>query len=404
MNMPALRPTEAIVLGSFETALGIVRALGRSGIKVHVLDHQRLHAAHSRFATAHHCPNPALDPSGFRGALRALAQSLPSRPVLYLSADEYIVAVAAHRDEIAEYCLFNISTTPLLSRISDKLAQVELAIEHGIPVPETMVASNSEDARAVLERIPLPAFIKGRDVVQWRRAFGGTIKGILVETRDELASAIAQALERNVAVIVQEVIPGDATQHMKVSGYVSKSGELLAAFTLRKIRQHPHGFGFGCTVESIENPELLALGKAFFQRIGYRGTGSIEFKRDARDGTYKLIELNPRYWQQNSLAERVGMNLPVLEYRDLMGMPVQPLTEFEKGVRWVNLWRDLETARQLWKSGELTRGVWLRSIGGDRIWSDMSLDDLGPGFWAIRQEFTSRWNRLRRAVGRRPRV
>lgn len=401
---PASWPAETIVLGSFETALGIVRALGRSGIKVHVLDHQRLHAAHSRYATPHLCPHPLLDPAGFLAKLRELAESLPVPPVLFISADEYISAVAANRDEIGNYCRFNISATDLLSRISDKLSQVELAMHHGIPVPHTKVVTEAAEARLVADSMPLPAFMKGRDVVRWRRAFGGTVKGILVETRAELAAALARALERDVPVIVQEVIPGDATQHMKVSGYTSKAGTLLAAFTLRKIRQHPHGFGFGSTVESIENLELLALGKAFFQRIGYHGTGSIEFKYDARDGIYKLIELNPRYWQQNSLAERIGMNLPVLEYCDLLGLPHEPLTKFQKGVRWVNLGRDLETARELWKRGELTRGEWWRSINGPRIWSDWSADDRGPGLFAIGQEIASRWNRLKRAVGVRPRV
>jgi predicted ATP-grasp superfamily ATP-dependent carboligase len=47
-------------------------------------------------------------------------------------------------------------------------------------------------------------------------------------------------------------------------------------------------------VQSVEYPELLALGKAFFKKIGYRGVGSAEFKLDDRDGTLKLIELNPR--------------------------------------------------------------------------------------------------------------
>lgn len=392
------------MLGSYETALGVVRALGRSGIRVHVLDHQRLHAAHSRYATAHLCPNPAVDAGGFRLALCALAKSLASPPALYFAADEYIMAVATHREELARYCHFNISANKLLASISDKFEQVQLAIEHGIAVPITMAASSAADARVIVETMPLPAFIKGRDVVRWRGAFGGTVKGMPVTTREQLASVLARALERGVPVIVQEVIPGDATQHMKVSGYVSTTGTLLAAFTLRKIRQHPHGFGFGSTVESIENPDLLALGQTFFQRIGYRGTGSIEFKFDARDGVFKLIELNPRYWQQNSLAESVGMNIALLEYRDLLSLPLHPLNEFRKGVRWVNLFRDLETARFLWKSGELTRVEWLKSIGGERIWSDMSADDRGPGFWTIRRELASRWKHLQRALSLRTRA
>lgn len=393
-----LDEAQAIVLGSYETGLGIVRALGRTGVRVHVMDHQRLHATHSRYATAHACPNPAMDPAGFCDALIDLARSLGARPVVFVSADEYIIALADHRERLAEHCLFNLSPSALLARIADKHAQVQLAIEHGIPVPTTEVVCDASDVERVVARMPLPAFIKGRDVVRWRQVFGGTIKGLLVHTRDELRAALERAGSRQVPVIVQEVIPGDATQHMKVSGYTSVSGTLAAAFTLRKIRQHPHGFGFGCVVESIENRELLALGAAFFQRIGYRGTGSIEFKYDARDGQFKLIELNPRYWQQNALAARVGMNIALLEYRDLLGLPFEPITRWQSGVKWINLGRDFETARQLRQSGELTAVAWWQSLRGERIWSDMAIDDPGPGFFALWQEIVSRWRHLVRLV------
>lgn len=390
-------PADAIVLGSYETGLGVVRALGRQGITVHVVDHQRLHAGYSRYATFHLCPHPASDPAGFCLTLRALAESLPAPPVLFIAADEYVLAVTRHREQLETFCRFNISSSRLLDCIIDKLQQVQLAIEHGIAVPNTMVVGTAADASMVIETMPLPAFIKGRNSVRWRTAYGGTVKGVVVETRDHLARALEHALEREVPVIVQEVITGDATQHMKVSGYVSTTGTVLAAFTLRKIRQQPHGFGVGCVVESIEHPVLLALGHALFERIGYRGTGSIEFKFDARDGVFKLIELNPRYWQQNSLAEFVGMNLPLLEYRDVLGLPVHPVKEFRTGVRWVNLMLDQETARQLWASGELTFMDWWCTVTGQRIWSDMSADDWGPGFWVLRQQLAKRWHRVRRA-------
>ena len=391
----------AVVLGSFETALGVVRSLGRAGIPTLVLDHQGLHAAHSRYASACSCPHPAADPDGFITALKELARPFDSPPVLYVTADEYLEPVARHRDELAKLYRFNIPDTALLTRIADKCAQVALATEVGVAVPMTQLVTNRQECERAIERIPLPAFVKARDVVAWRRIFGSSTKGIAVRTKDEMRSALRQVLERDVHVIVQEVIPGDATQHQKVSAYISTSGEVLAAFTLRKLRQNPHGFGFGCVVETIEQPELLALGTDFLLRIGYRGTGSAEFKFDVRDGRFKLIELNPRYWQQNALAERVGMNFPVLEYRDLCGLTVEPVTRFRTGVKWVSLGADLETSRQLWRSGELTVGDWLRSLQGEICWSDISMDDPGPGLWVMRQAVALRWQHLKRLFGLR---
>ncbi len=392
-------PATAIVLGSFETALGVVRSLGRAGIQAHVMDSGRMHATHSRYATSHSCPHPASDPDGFLAALRGLALSLPTKPVLYVAADEYIAPLARDREALGRYARFNFPDPALLARIVDKAEQITLAEEAGVAVPLTQSVSNEEECELALQRIPLPAFIKGRSAVSWRQVFGGAIKGITVTTRDEMRHVLRRLLSQGVSVVVQDIIPGDATQHQKVSAYVSSTGEVLAAFTLRKLRQNPHGFGFGCLVETIENPELLAIGTEFFRRTGYRGTGSAEFKFDSRDGTYKLIELNPRYWQQNALAERVGMNFPLLEYRDMCGLPVAPVTAFRTGVKWISFGSDLESVRGQWKRDELSMSDWWSSLQGELCWSDFSADDMRPGYWVTGRAFLARWRRAGRLLG-----
>ena len=321
------------------------------------------------------------------------------KPVLLVAADEFIEAIAGNRDELGQFARFNFPDPALLQRVVDKAEQIALGQEAGVDVPLTQLVSNEEQCELALQRIPLPAFIKGQSAVSWRQVFGGAMKGITVRTEAEMRAVLQRVIAQGIAVVVQDIIPGDATQHQKVSAYVSSSGEILAAFTLRKLRQNPHGFGFGCLVETIENPELLAIGTEFFRRIGYRGTGSAEFKFDARDGRYKLIELNPRYWQQNALAERVGMNFPLLEYRDVCGLPVAPVVKFRTGVKWISFGADFETVRALWKSGELSLLDWGSSLRGELCWSDFSADDLRPGLWTMGKAFQTRLRRVGRALG-----
>lgn len=393
-----VRNPTVIVLGGYETGLGVARALGRHGIGVHVLDHQQRHAAKSRFATFSICPNPDDEPDRFAEALVEIAQREQEQPVLMITADEFLLPVAHRRDTLARYVRLNMSDTGLLESIADKYRQGCLAADCGVPTPVTEKVCGLEDVERVVDTVPVPAFVKGRRATEWRRVFGGVVKGVVTETKAELRAALLKMIPRGVALVVQEIVPGDATQHFKVSAYTSVSGDVRAAVVLRKLRQHPHGFGFGCVVETVEHPVLLALGADFLRKMGYRGVGSGEYKFDSRDGRFKLIEMNTRYWQQIALAERCGVNFPLLEYNDLRGVANEPITAYRTGVKWVNIHSDLETFRDLRRVGQLTLSQWLTSLTGEKCWSDFSLDDPRPGLWAMAQQVRRVRARLRRMI------
>src|SRR5262249_26318871 len=67
----------------------------------------------------------------------------------------------------------------------------------------------------------------------------------------------------------------------------------------------------GTVTESVDHPELAALGLRFFRRMACRGPGSVEFKRDECDGAWKPVELNPPLWQQHGFAAACGENFSV---------------------------------------------------------------------------------------------
>lgn len=388
------------MLGSFETGLGVARALGRAGISVCVVDASSRHAAHSRYASFSRSPSPAVDPDGAMRHLERLAAGAPRRPVLYLADDEFLEPVSRWRDRLASSYQLNLPGAELLARIVDKAEQAELARESGIAVPRTVVVNGVADIARALERQRYPVLVKGRFSCLWRRVQGGTLKGVVARRPKELCEQLQRFCELGLPVVVQDLVPGPASNHFKVSAAIAPSGHLLAAFTLRKIRQCPPGLGFGCAVETVHRPDLLELGLGFFEAIGYRGVASAEFKLDERDGTFKLIELNPRYWQQNALAERIGMNFPLLEYQALAGREQVARRTFEPGVRWINLHRDLDIFRVLRSRRELGWVGWIRSWGRQRVWSDFALDDPAPGIWALFAEL-SRVRALARRFQRR---
>jgi carbamoylphosphate synthase large subunit len=65
--------------------------------------------------------------------------------------------------------------------------------------------------------------------------------------------------------------------------------------------------------------EVVDQGLAYLRGLECYGLSQTEFKRDPRDGAYKLMEVNPRLWQWHGLAAAVGVDFPLIAYWDLLG-------------------------------------------------------------------------------------
>lgn len=380
--MNAKNDSIAVVLGLFETGLGVGRSLGRSGISVVGLDASKKLGFYSRYIKASLCPDPLDRESEFISLLLDIAARQQHKPVLFITSDEFLNVVSKNRALLQERYRLSLPPDHILESTTDKFKQHHLASQAGIPVPKTFVADDMEQVERISDEMPLPAFIKGREANAWRRRMGVDRKGFVVKTRQELLGTFRLIFERGATGLIQEIIPGPDTSHFKASCYISETGNVLLAFGLQKIRQQPRGFGFGCLVQSVHYPELLEIGTRFLKAIGYRGVGSAEFKYDQRDGKFKLIELNPRYWQQNALAEKCGMNFPLIHYLDVTGQAPEAVSGYREGIKWVNLYSDLESFRDYQRELGLPLMDWFRSLKGPRMFSDYAGDDILPGLYA----------------------
>ena len=78
--------------------------------------------------------------------------------------------------------------------------------------------------------------------------------------------------------------------------------------------------------EAVWVQDVVDAGLRLLRALGFHGISQVEFKRDPRDGRYKLMEVNPRLWQWHGLAAACGVDLPLIAYRDLTGEQVEPVS------------------------------------------------------------------------------
>jgi predicted ATP-grasp superfamily ATP-dependent carboligase len=232
--------------------------------------------------------------------------------------------------------------------------------------------------------VNFPLFVKGRDVNTWRKRISGNVKGFRIENKTQLNEKLKEILLKGVPVIMQEIIEGPDTNHFKYNTYLTKEGNIAGEFALQKIRQNPPHFGVGAVVQSLEYPELIELGRKLFKGIEYRGIGSAEFKKDERDGRLKLIEINPRYWQQNYLATYCGVNFPYYNYADLTGTSFKVNSVYKANVKWINRQLDFDSFVKYRKESLLTFKSWRTSRKGEKVISDFTWSDPIPALYNIK--------------------
>jgi predicted ATP-grasp superfamily ATP-dependent carboligase len=120
--------------------------------------------------------------------------------------------------------------------------------------------------------------------------------------------------------------------------------------------------GAACYHATDNIPELAGLANKLFAHVGLRGLANVEFKRDERDGQYKVIECNARFVASDCLVARSGVNLASFVYCRITGRPLPKMNEYRVGMRLWDPVRDFQAQRALRASGRLTFWQGLASV------------------------------------------
>jgi len=364
----------AVLLGCDYRALGIARSLGRKGIPVVALRSpgEPLAAASRYVRRSIPWPRDGTDHVSF---LCELGASL-SGWVLIPTADETAALAARHHEELAEFFTVAVPPWSILKWAYDKRLTYLLADRLGVDQPRTILPGDAE-ALARME-VAFPAVVKPAVKESFNRLTAA--KAWRVDDREELLARFHEAatLVDPTVLMVQELVPGSGDDQFSFAA-LCRDGALLAWLTARRTRQYPADFGRASTfVETVACPQIEQPSRRLLRELGFTGLIELEFKRDARDRAFKLLDINPRVWGWQSLCGRAGVDFPYLHWRMLGGWDV-PRVRAREGVRWLRLATDTPTAVREVVHRRLPLRRYLSSLRPGHERAIMAWDDPLPG-------------------------
>ena len=319
-------------------ALAVVRALGEAGVPVFVL-RQRPARHGARLALcrgAFTVPAPQEDEGAFVDAVVRHAAHFPGA-MLVPASDEALAAVSRHRDRLARAYVVACPDWEVARRLVSKRETYALAAAAGVATPRTFAPATLADARAAAAQLGFPLLVKPSQ----SHLFAARFQRKMVEVHGDAESALhlEAAWQAGLDVLLQELVPGDDAEVVNYNAYVS-GGRALVEFTARQLRKAPPRFGSPRVAVSERIEAVLEPGRRTLRALGFEGFACTEFKRDARDGLYKVLDVNGRPNLSGLLAVRCGINFPLLEYRHRMHGELPAARRFTEGVYWTDAFRD----------------------------------------------------------------
>jgi predicted ATP-grasp superfamily ATP-dependent carboligase len=193
--------------------------------------------------------------------------------------------------------------------------------------------------------------------------------------------------------MLQEYIPGEDSDGVNYNSYFW-NGNPLVEFTAEKLRNGPPWLGSTRVAISKMIPEVIEPGRKIIEAMGFYGFSCTEFKRDSRDGVYKLLEVNGRHNLSSSLAVRCGINFPWLEYTHLVNGKLPEKSDFDKGIYWIDTFRDVGYTLKHLRSEKYSPAYYIRPYFGPRVFAIIDRRDPKPFFNKLSNAMNSALGKL----------
>ncbi|WP_435099631.1 ATP-grasp domain-containing protein [Halorubrum sp. N11] len=296
------RPAAVVPAIATHSSVVAVRSLARAGVApVLACDGQRSPAVSSKYcAEAIDVPDPIKSMRGYADALVDLAARDDVITVLPLrEADAY--ALASRRQELSEHLDPVWPDFDTLRSAQDRRTLFSVAADLDVPIPRTRLLTDWPDDDGPLVVKPRYTIVVDEDGQGSREP---DVRVLDAGERPPIESVVD---EMGHVPVTQEFVPSDGEYGFFA---LMDRGEPVATFQHERIRSFTYTGGASVYREAVDIEALREHGTALLSALDWHGPAMVEFRRDARDGSFRLMEINPRFWGSLALPVHAGVDFP----------------------------------------------------------------------------------------------
>ena len=323
-----------LILEGHIQGLSNMRSLGSYEIPVWVIDTKKCIAMHSKFCSKF-LTCPPFDSDRFVIYLIEIAEKYKLENWLLLPSNDHAAySLSKHRDRLTKHYKLITPELSIMDDIYDKVRLIELSNKIKVPSPKTYHFSSTDENK--LENVKYPVLTKGRNGLTFYKNIKK--KALISHDKSTLYKQL-KFVKKNMPIeetFTQELIPDNGTNKTCSFSCFSIQGEIQTYWMGKKLREHPLSFGTATLAKSIHSKEILSYSERVIAALNYTGICEIEFLKDPRDSTYKLIEINPRTWLWVGLAKSCGINYAKIAYDYVNNIPIDFPKEYKKDKYWFN--------------------------------------------------------------------
>jgi predicted ATP-grasp superfamily ATP-dependent carboligase len=375
----------AIIVGMEKNGLGVARSLALHDIPCLGLDKHSRNPAH-KTRTCSIITTRAWNKEGIIKELRSMGEKFDYKIPLFITKEEPVMWISEAREKIHEFYEINLPSHDIVNLLLDKKQFRQLSQRENWPIPISWEIKNVHELESQIKEFVYPCILKP---VKKNTSFieNSPFKTFKIYSQDELIRIYELVSQWQNEVVIQEWIEGKEDRVVFCLAYYDRSGHPISLFAGRKLRQWPIECGNTAIAEPAPKEwiePILEMTKIIFNKVGFKGIGSIEYKM-----SYKLdnpIIMEPtvgRTDYQSEVAVLNGQNIPATAYFDLVGSPpikhIQPV----KSYKLICGIREVKAAWKYYCTGNLTLSQWIKDRSGHKKYMLFRLDDPMPFIFAM---------------------